>query len=168
MTLPTDEVQFDKHRKAFGAWLVENGSALLLPTNPFEVTRFLTDGGMGVVYKNGKGRITSWTNGADRAFLAFSAKKSWRACERGPRGNTKKKNLFATLAERDGTGCLYCGVPLMIDTATIEHVVSVTHGGPSHPANLALACRPCNQEASHLSAREKIEIAIRKRGKHAS
>lgn len=163
MALPASTSEFDKHRKKFAAWLVSNGSALMEPTNPFEVARFLTDAGIGVVYRKEGGRITTWTNGADRAFRAFREAKSWRACERGARGNSKRRNMFATLSARDGTGCLYCAVTLTVDTATIEHVLSVTHGGPTHPANLALACQPCNREASHLSAREKVEMAIRQR-----
>lgn len=161
--LPRHVTDFDKHRPRFEAWLAERGSALLKPTNHYEIARFLTDIGVGVIYCKDGGRLTTWTNGADQAFRAFRRGEQWRAVAKGQRGNVKKRNLFATLARRDGTGCLYCGAGLTVESATIEHVLSVTHGGTSHPANLALACSDCNKQASHLTVREKIEIAIRRR-----
>jgi hypothetical protein len=161
---PMSLADFEKIRKPFEEWLVGHGSAILATTNIYETARFLTDIGIGVVYHNSAGKITHWTNGANRACAAFLNREPWRAVVRGARGNSKKKHLFNTLAARDGANCVYCGCGLTIDDATIEHFVAVTHGGPDHPANLTLACRPHNTEAGHLSVREKVEMALRLRG----
>jgi hypothetical protein len=161
--LPSTVRGYNQSRKRFEAWLVANGSALLQPTNPYEVARFLTDEGTGVVYRNETNRLTSWQGGSGRAFQCFLLKAAWRARERTVRIDAKRRNLFTSLADRDGCGCMYCSIPLTLETATIEHVVAVTHGGPNHPANLALACGPCNMDAGHLSAREKLELAIMRR-----
>ena len=161
--LPHTVEALRKHETAFKAWLVENGSAIMTPTNPYEVIRFKTDLGVGVVYSKRGGRISSWMNGAEEAFMAFAEKKPWRAVPRTKRTGGKRKNRYQTLVERDGDGCLYCAKPLTVEEATIEHIVSATHGGPNHLANFALACQPCNNEAAHMSAREKFELALHKR-----
>jgi len=46
---------------------------------------------------------------------------------------------------------------------TIEHFVPITAGGTSHLANLSLAHKECNAGASHLSVRQKVEMAVRNR-----
>lgn len=163
ITLPTTVDALRRHAPEFKAWLIENGSSVMVPSNPYEVIRFKTAIGVGVVYRKESGQISSWCGGSDDAFMAFAEKKPWRAVTATKRTSGKRKNRYQTLVERDGDGCMYCAKPLTIDDATIEHIVAATHGGPNHLANLALACQPCNVEASHLSAREKFELAMRKR-----
>ena len=151
---------FAKVRPAFNAWLIANGSAILEPTNRYEVARFLTALGTGVIYRNDGNRLSSWQGGAAEAFHAFQAGKPWRARDRTARRSGKARNMFLSLIARDGWACMYCGHAVTDETATIEHVVAVTHGGPNHLANLSLAHGDCNQAAGHLSAREKLERAL--------
>ena len=134
----------------------------MVPTNSYEIARFLTDSGIGIVYVNGSERITSWINGADTAWLAYKHNREWRAVEKVNRGKKTLQDYRAIVA-RDGNTCVYCGVALAADVATIEHIVPVSAGGPNHLSNKTLACRECNAEAGHMSVREKIELAIRKR-----
>ncbi|WP_424139209.1 HNH endonuclease [Roseomonas chloroacetimidivorans] len=162
VSLPRTVDEFKRKSNGFPEWLVANGSAILKPTNDYEVMRFNAREAVAVIYRNAGRAITSWSGGADDAWAAWKSGKSWRACERGQRPRGKRHNLILTLAQRDGWGCLYCARPLSLTEATIEHVVSITHGGPTHPANLALACAPCNAQASHLSAAEKVRLAIRR------
>ena len=42
--------------------------------------------------------------------------------------------------------CMWCGVHLEIDAATIEHLKPDSHGGPLHLSNAGIACSPCNQK----------------------
>jgi len=168
ISLPSTVDALRKHVPTFKAWLVENGSEILVPTNPYEVIRFKTDLGVGVIYCKGTGRLSSWVNGAEEAFRAFAEKKPWRAVPRTKRTSGKRKNRYETLVDRDGDTCLYCGKPMTAAEATIEHIVSATHGGPNHLANFALAHQHCNNEAAHLSAREKFELALRKRSASAA
>lgn len=160
--LPPSVNAFNRHRKTFEAWLIERGSQIKQPTNPYEVMRFSGPKNECIVYRKANDTISSWENGADKAFRAFLDCTEWRATSRGKR-DRKTINLLLSLAERDGWNCCYCPALLDIETATIEHFVPVTSGGSSHMANLSLACEPCNKEAGHLPVRAKIEMAVRKR-----
>lgn len=164
MTFPATLAAFNKRRATFEAWLVEHGSAILAPTNPYEVIRFEGQGKPCVVYRNGTDYIQPchWQNGALEAFQAFDQSQPWHATVR-VRRNRKHENQVRSLAARDGWGCAYCPDALTEETATIEHFLSRTHGGTNHLANLGLACDPCNQKVSHLSVREKIEMAVKGR-----
>jgi len=51
-----------------------------------------------------------------------------------------KQNVFL----RDGYICQYCGVSLDKHTATLDHVVPVSHGGKSTFENSTTACHSCN------------------------
>jgi 5-methylcytosine-specific restriction endonuclease McrA len=48
--------------------------------------------------------------------------------------------------ERAGRCCEYCRMPQEFDEATfeIDHVVALSHGGPTRASNLCLACFSCN------------------------
>jgi len=41
--------------------------------------------------------------------------------------------------------CVYCGAPLALEFATIDHVFPVARGGDQSPGNLVVACAPCNR-----------------------
>lgn len=159
-SLPPNLAAFEKRRDAFEAWLLSRGSAIKQPTNPYEVIRFVGPQNECVVYRKANNTISHWANGADEAYRAFLDGGGWRATNRGQR-DRKTVNLVLSLAQRDGWGCCYCQTMLDIDTATIEHFLSVTSGGNSHPANLALSCAPCNEEAGHLPVRAKLEMALK-------
>lgn len=40
---------------------------------------------------------------------------------------------------------MYCGRPLELDAATIDHVYPLAHGGAHTPGNVVVACAPCNR-----------------------
>ena len=46
---------------------------------------------------------------------------------------------------RDGGQCQYCGEAVPKRSATYDHVVPRSHGGPTDWENIVLACLPCNQ-----------------------
>lgn len=163
--LPRDVKAFVQQREAFEAWLIGRGSAVLAPTNPYEVMRFIAREQIAIIYRNTNDRILAehWRNGAAEAYMAFLTGRAWRAVKKTSVGPRKRINLVRSLAERDGWTCVYCGKELAEHTATIEHFVALTHGGPDHPANQLLACSSCNRRASHLSVREKVEVAIKGR-----
>ncbi|MGH7713775.1 MAG: HNH endonuclease [Gemmatimonadaceae bacterium] len=41
--------------------------------------------------------------------------------------------------------CVYCARPLALETATLDHVHPVCHGGTHAPGNLVTACARCNR-----------------------
>lgn len=51
-----------------------------------------------------------------------------------------KGNLFL----RDGWHCQYCGCEVDRKTATVDHVLPVSHGGKTTFENCVTACGPCN------------------------
>jgi hypothetical protein len=53
--------------------------------------------------------------------------------------------MLATLIERDGTACVWCGREPWRTDLTAEHLVPRTRGGRTSPENLTVACRACNR-----------------------
>ena len=160
--LPGSVQDFDKRRAVFEAWLLERGSAIKQVTNPYEVIRFMGVDAECIVYRKANHAISHWANGAAEAYRAFLDGTPWRATARGKR-DPKRTNLVLSLVRRHGWACVFCGKPTEIETVTVEHFVPVTAGGNSHMANLSLAHKECNAAASHLSVREKVELAVRNR-----
>ncbi len=140
---------FEKELKAAGA-------EVLGPTNPYEVLRFKTKHGVGVVYKGKRGETWNAEALAAREHLAKRKGSLAPVALKGRRNN--RASVTAILA-RDGDNCFFCRKPLDGDL-TVEHLVAVAHGGPNHISNKFLAHTECNNRAGHLSAPEKINIAI--------
>jgi 5-methylcytosine-specific restriction endonuclease McrA len=53
-----------------------------------------------------------------------------------------KQNIFL----RDGYTCVYCESKVDRKTATLDHVLPVSHGGTSTWENTATSCSPCNSK----------------------
>lgn len=151
--------------KATTAALTARGAEILAPTNPYEVIRFRTCYGVGVVYRNAAGRLNP--NGeATQALGVLNGGGSLTPGVRQKRPKpSRRQRLLAQVIERDGPDCFFCGDPMapadaMGDPAqaTLEHLVSVTHGGPNHISNCFAAHERCNSLAGHMSAPEKIAL----------
>jgi len=71
----------------------------------------------------------------------------------------KRKYLLHLFAKQEGQ-CCYCGQHVILsyrwrdqqrpDAATIEHLQRLADGGSSHPDNLAMACKKCNDGRQEL------------------
>lgn len=151
--------KFDKKR--FVAWLRQNGHRIL-PTHKWEIVRFETSEGVGVVNEDRRG-IPHFSEIAEIAYAFFLSGTPYTATVPS-KAKRLSPNLYDKLRERDGDECFYCGQPMPIGEATVEHVLSRRHGGSDHIANLVLADKPCNEEAGHLSVAEKIKLRDTKRG----
>jgi len=53
-----------------------------------------------------------------------------------------RRNVFI----RDGYECQYCGIHCTPKTATLDHVVPKSKGGPSNWQNLVTSCNECNRK----------------------
>jgi hypothetical protein len=149
---------------SFKVWLVERGAILLSPTNPYEVLRVDTAEGLFVVYQNKAGKQT-WPMGIDAIRSAYL---DGRDVPLSPdqKQRVRLRHQIEALAARDGLFCWFCENGfLSVDSReiTIEHLVSVAHGGPHHVSNLVLACPDCNGEAGLLSVAEKVMLRDAKR-----
>lgn len=135
------------------------GAEILGATNPYEILRFRTNLGVGIIHTGKRGQ--SWNPEALAAKAHLDGNKGSLAPV-AVKGRRKDKATVTALLERDGDGCFFCGHPLGSDV-TVEHLVAVAHGGPNHVSNLFLAHSECNNSAGHMSAPEKVRLAISQR-----
>lgn len=159
--------EIKKRLPDFTSWLHARGAVVHQPTNPYEVMRFDAAHGVGVIYRKAD-NILTWPEDAADAWNAFlRGSTTWRPTskvERITKGARKRRAKVRCLIKRDGALCIYCGDPLTEETATIEHVVPLGHGGPDRLINMALACADCNHGLGDLPAAKKIAYALAKRG----
>lgn len=154
-----------KQVDAFKAWLVARGAQVLTPTNEYEVVRFKAGNTTCVVYQNGKKTKASFNCAAAAgALTAFMDNLQWRASPVTPHQRAGRP-LQQAIRERDGGLCFFCGTPVEPGiNSSMEHLVARTHQGPHHISNMFLAHMvPCNRDAGHLSAPEKVALAIENR-----
>jgi len=143
---------------AFKAWLEANGAEIRSPTSPYELLRFRTGRGIGVVYSNAdKTKVSKSGYEVFAAWHSWITRTPWRAAPRVASIGRRRQGVVKALLKRDGENCFYCKEPLGEDIS-IEHFVARTHGGPNHMANMVLTHHKCNQEVGHLSVREKITL----------
>ena len=149
---------------SFNAFLKAAGAEVLNPTNEWEITRFRTGSGTSVIYRTAKG-LATFTGESQQAWEAYRSQHAWKpalATLTGRRDHKVKKAspVIRTLRDRDGDACFYCWRDVTDNDASLEHLVPLSHGGPSHISNLFLAHKVCNSKAGHLSAPEKINIHV--------
>lgn len=152
--------------KEFKEWLLARGADIRPCTNEWELLRFWTHEGIGVIYFNAKGKL-SLTGVAGTAYQAFLHNKSWRALPRTKSKRQERWQQWSLLSERDGPFCVYCACELTYETYTLEHFLAKTAGGTNYYANLGLACEPCNRDLGHAPVAQKIQTAILRRMKNA-
>lgn len=151
----------DKGRQKISSFLIENGAAIIDPTNPYEVMRYKMNGsGVVVIYRKGNGDL----NVPDAARDHLKCFEQGRAIERKKRPDKQHKDgLVGRLLDRDGQDCCICGKDLGEDI-TIEHWVSIKDGGNNSLANLGLAHEACNRLVDSNPVSEKVKIAMEMRG----
>ncbi len=137
---------------------LEVGGAEILPiTNPFELARFKTVNGVCVIYQNKRGVLSYSNDHAKVAASCFLEGKPWGASKKHHR--VQRQSVEAKLIERDGRHCFYCREHFSEELPpTLEHLLSVAHGGTNHIANLCLACEPCNVAAGNFAIVDKLKL----------
>ena len=148
-----------KDAEQFKTWLTGRGAILEDPTNEWELVRFRTSNGVSIIYTNKHGRLT-FTGESSKAYNAYRDNKTWSPMNR-KRQNLRKKK--ATLAARDGKRCFADLRKLSFDDLTIEHLLSVSHGGTDSLNNLCLLCEDCNHAVGNMPLTQKIEYIVEKR-----
>lgn len=149
---------------AFKKWLMRHNSIILDSRDASEVLRFSTRKGDGVIQRKKGGQSYLVNPEARTAVKCFMKRQDWRGpVQRKRMTPDVHRSLVTFLAERDyGLVCAYCGKPLSVRSATIEHLIPIKMGGPDIPANMLLACYRCNQAAGSLSPVNKV-AALQKR-----
>lgn len=149
----TSEQDFRKRLTEFTEFLVRHG-AEVVPPHQWEILRFQSAVGIGIVYFNARGG-TKLTEACADAWACFTASEPWRGQRR--MRHSQSKTVYALLIERDGDGCFLCGKPLG-DDMTREHLLAVVDGGTNHLNNLVLAHAVCNHQMGALSIMAKIRM----------
>lgn len=68
---------------------------------------------------------------------------------------TQKLRIYA----RDNNHCRYCDKRLNRNTATLDHILSVSRGGDNEDINLVAACRSCNhRKGVHLPSEVGMKL----------
>lgn len=50
-----------------------------------------------------------------------------------------------------GSGCKYCGKPLILNCIVFDHIIPISKGGPSTKTNTQIICKTCNGVKGSLS-----------------
>jgi len=146
----------DFQKSAFEEYIRRLGGIIIQGKSDWEVTRFRMGNKTGVVYINKRGEITlpEAVRGLYRDFqIEIGELKPDKVDRLALRHKREAKDA---LLKRDGNLCFYCGKPMNRKTRSLEHFVPVTHGGPNHISNFALAHIACNSMADDLPVVEKI------------
>lgn len=151
--------KFNRKRKSFENWLAGCGAELLAPTNEYELLRFRGSKGTSIVYRKATEEITM-TGQAREAWQCFTSARPWRGNPPAKRRKVSRTTVKA-IRERDGDLCFLCQEKVTIIDETIDHLVPITSGGPSHIANYVLMHKSCNCRAGHMSAAEKIKAHVK-------
>ena len=113
----SDAARLDTFRKA----LIEAGGEALGPTNPYEMLRFRTKHGVGVIYSGKRGETWNKEAVAAREHIA---KCQGSLSPVAVKGRRKDRATVQALLERDGNRCFFCGGVLDGDV-TVEHLVAL-------------------------------------------
>ena len=157
-----------KELKQYCKFLESAGAEMLKPTSQWEVVRFRANGRTGIVYRN-KNEALTFFDEAEKAWDAFKNRTPWEAIKQ--QKTTRKSAssvLKRSLLDRDGSGCFYCGKDMQPGTETIEHLLSLKHGGKHHIDNMALTPKECNLLAGSVSVVEKVKLRERIRSAKGS
>lgn len=73
------------------------------------------------------------------------------------------RNMLDRLRETGGC-CIYCGHQINAETATIDHIIPQSKGGPNEDFNKVASCKDCNQKKGNLMPSEFLaQMPVRKR-----
>ena len=152
-TLPQAAKQLPRLRD----YLLCAGSEMLEPSNPYEVIRFRAHGKTYLLYRKDSDVLT-WNDDIRAVWQRFLRNEPWAATAKTERNRRHRDITVKALLVRDGSDCFFCLDSMEPGEETIEHLVPRAHGGPNHVSNYVLAHQPCNADAGHTSAMEKIKI----------
>jgi hypothetical protein len=145
-----------KDVEKFKGWAEGNGGVIEPTTNPFELARVRHADGVIVIYQ-GKRGVSFSDSIARKAWAKFKQGAGFPLAKRHRRSKTEE--TVYRLSQRDGLRCWFCGCDFDENNRqTVEHLLSVCHGGNNNLANLVLACQPCNSAAGNLPIAVKVTL----------
>lgn len=85
----------------------------------------------------------------DLVQLAFEPPAQTKEAQRKARYGNQKRRLL-----RENAVCSYCGIPLSLETARLDHRIPLSKGGSNGYDNLCLACEKCDTEKGNKMPHE--------------
>lgn len=158
--VPIRRDQFDV--QGFVAWLAYNGAEIGIPTNQYEVVRYLAHAEghrkpvTHIVYTKESGLLT-WMPGTRDHYAQFIGIEGDGVIKGRP-SRSKRMSFRAQIAKRDGKDCWFCGKATTPATESIEHLVPRSQGGPDTLANFVIAHKKCNELAGDKCLADKIAL----------
>ena len=86
------------------------------------------------------------TSPKDAIAMCFSAPEYAPQHQRDKRRAGASRRQRAALLKKGVNTCFWCGVPVDLDSSTIEHKIPLARGGLDNANNRTLACKKCNHE----------------------
>jgi hypothetical protein len=147
--------KIEGHFKTFDDYLNWIGAEILEKTNPYEVSRFVANQIVCVIY-HGKRGLTFSSQEALKVLEAYNRKQKINVA--GTKRIRLEKEIKEKIRRRDGNMCFYTGVELTEETESIEHLIPVSKGGKNNLDNLVLCTKQINYEMADKPLIEKIRI----------
>lgn len=144
-------------QEEFNAWLRTQGADVLNPTSQYEFARFRAHGTINIIYIKANGTFTTNEFGLECLAAYRRNQQIGMGFTGDRRGLSHRKSA---LMRRDGDACFFCGETITAETATIEHLVGKSKGGPDHDDNLVLAHEACNKGVGPAPLIKKIRIHV--------
>ena len=77
-----------------------------------------------------------------------------RAALASPHRQAVKQAMKRSALRDCARRCVYCGLGLDLERATLDHVHPLARGGTHAPGNLVVACAPCNRRKGDMLPHE--------------
>ena len=153
----------EKRARKIKNWVGNHGAEVMPNLAEWEFFRAKTNQGLFIIYRNKRNQYKP--NDAELLRKITCWMKDCRNLNLGIITQRKKlTGVRKALFKRDGNQCFYCGEGMRRDQMTIEHLLSLSHGGSNRIENLVLSHSICNANAGSLSLLQKIELREKMRG----
>lgn len=76
------------------------------------------------------------------------------------RSNSKKIRATRDKIKDECCTCFFCGEYIDRDKRTIDHLISLSQGGPDTADNMVVSCLQCNGEKADLDVEEYIKLKL--------
>ncbi len=138
-------------------YVTDCGGEVLPGTNEYELLRFRTAIGTGIVYTNARKSRITLTGEAERCYDAMKSGKPARLGGKRKVRHVSDQRLESA-GQAQGWRCIYCDLIVKAEDCTAEHFLSMQHGGTNHVANIVMACGHCNAIANNKSVFDKLRM----------
>lgn len=90
--------------------------------------------------------------------MVYRKKAKWRGHNEVTLLFTREdeRKIKEYVRQRDGNTCYLCGETLAEDAITYDHIIPRQRGGSDFAENLAVCCKPCNEDKRNRTPEEYL------------